>query len=76
VKDRHGTHGGQDGGASRHVVLHAIHPVGRLDGDASRIERDPFSDQAENRSTRRFRWFVAQHDHARRLRARLRDAQQ
>src|ERR1035441_4746710 len=42
-----GAHGADHGGGSGHVVLHFLHAVGGLDGDAAGVEGDTFADQAE-----------------------------
>ena len=44
---RDGPHGADHGGAARHVVLHLLHAVGGLDGDAAGIERDALAHQAQ-----------------------------
>ena len=66
-----------DGGAAGHVVLHPLHAVGRLDRDAAGVEGDALADQAEHRARpARRRARVPHHDHARRLGAAARDAEQ
>ena len=52
LEQRDGAHRARDGCAARHVVLHPLHAVGRLDGDAAGVERDAFSDEAEHRPRR------------------------
>ena len=52
--DRRAEHGdrahrARHGGAARHVVLHPLHAVGRLDRNAAGVEGDAFADQAEDR---------------------------
>ncbi len=43
-----GSHGSDHGGGTGHVVLHLVHVVGGLDGDASGVEGDAFADEAED----------------------------
>ena len=76
LEQRDGAHGADDGGAARHVVLHPLHAFGRLDRDAAGVERDALADQSQDRRLRRARRLVAHHDHARRLDAAARDAEQ
>ncbi len=64
------------GRAAGHVHLHPLHAVGRLDRDAAGVKRDALAHQAKHRTGRRPRRVVLDHDHARRLGAALRDAQQ
>ena len=68
-------HGAEHGAAAAHVVLHLFHVVRGLDRDAAGIERDALADQSQHRrfGARRLR-LVAHHDHARRLDASLRHA--
>ena len=40
-------HRADHGRAARHVVLHLLHAVGRLDGDAAGVEGDALADQAQ-----------------------------
>ena len=40
-----GEHGPQDGGAAAHIAAHAVHLLGRLEGDAARVEGDPLADE-------------------------------
>ncbi len=44
-----GAHGSDHGGGSGHVVLHLLHALGGLDGDAAGVEGDAFADEAEDR---------------------------
>ena len=46
-------HGADHGRAARHVVLHLLHAVGRLDGDAAGVERDALAHQAQVRAALR-----------------------
>ena len=46
---RDGPHGAHHGRAARHVVLHLLHAVGGLDGDAAGIEGDALAHQAQVR---------------------------
>jgi len=39
-------HCADHGGGSGHVVLHFLHALGGLDGDASGVEGDAFADEA------------------------------
>ena len=43
-----GAHGADHGGGAGHVVLHLVHVVGGLDGDAAGVEGDAFADEAED----------------------------
>src|SRR5262249_22492263 len=43
-----GAHGSNHGRASGHVVLHLLHVVGRLDGDAASVKGNAFADEAED----------------------------
>ena len=70
-------HRAEHRGAAAHVVLHLLHIVRGLDGDAAGIEGDGFADQSQHRRARRGIFGrVAHHDHARRLDASLRHADQ
>src|SRR5438445_4110875 len=42
------THDAEHGGAAGHVVLHFLHAVGGLDGDAAGVEGNGFADQADH----------------------------
>ena len=55
------------GRAARHVVLHLVHVVGRLDRDAAGVERDALADETEHDARRSLRRLVPQHDNTRRL---------
>ena len=55
-------HDADHGGGAGHVVLHFLHAVGGLDGDAAGVEGDAFADQAEMNIFGRALGFVAQHD--------------
>ena len=57
------------GGAPRHVVLHALHAVGRLDRNPARVERDALADEPEHRRGGRSGRIVPKDDDARRLAA-------
>ena len=74
---RDGAHGADHGSGSGHVVLHLVHVVGGLDRNASGVEGDPFTDEAEDDVVRIFwssgRWFVANDDERGRLCRALRD---
>ena len=48
LEQRDGAHGADHGRAAGHVVLHLLHAVGRLDGDAAGIEGDSLADQPEH----------------------------
>ena len=48
-------HRADDRGAARHVVLHLVHVLGRLDRDAAGVERDALADQAEDDAGHRVR---------------------
>ncbi len=61
-----GLHGTDDGRAAGHVVLHFLHAVGGLDGDAAGVEGDAFADEAEV-ILRGCRRGVAEDDHGRRF---------
>ena len=63
------------GGAARHVVLHPLHAIGRLDRDAARVERDALAHEAEYRRRWRARRIVPDDDETRRLGAALRHAE-
>ena len=43
-----GAHGADHGGPAGHVVLHLLHAVAGLDGNAAGIESDALSDQAQH----------------------------
>ncbi len=43
-----GAHAGDHGGGAGHVVLHLVHVVGGLDGDAAGVEGDALADQADD----------------------------
>ena len=45
-----GAHGAQHGCAAGHVVLHQLHFVGGLDGDAAGVEGDSLAYEAEDRA--------------------------
>ncbi len=60
------------GRAARHVVLHLLHAVARLDRDAAAVEGDRLADEAECRAARA-RAVVAQRDQRGLLVAALRD---
>ena len=54
--------------AARHVVLHLVHVVGRLDRDAAGVERNALADEARATTpSRGLRRFVPQHHTQRRL---------
>ena len=44
---RDGAHRAEHCRAARHVVLHLLHALGRLDGDAAGVEGDAFADQPQ-----------------------------
>ena len=44
---RDGLHGADHGGAASHVVLHLLHAIGGLDGNAAGVEGDAFADQGQ-----------------------------
>ncbi len=70
-------HGAEHGGAAAHVVLHFLHVVGGLDGDAAGVEGDGFADEPEDwRIGTGIIGRVADDDDARRFDAALRDADQ
>ena len=48
--------------AARHVPLHVLHVVGRLERDAAGVERDRLADEAEHEVVARAGRLVAQHD--------------
>ncbi len=48
LEQRDGAHGCNHGSAAGHIVLHLLHIVGRLDGDAAGIKGDAFADEAED----------------------------
>ncbi len=63
-KVRDGLHGTEHCGRTGHVVLHFVHVVGGLDGDAAGVEGDAFANEAEDGSVGR-RWefgFVTEDD--------------
>ena len=65
---RDGAHRANHGRAAGHVVLHLLHVVGRLDGDAAGVEGDALAHQAEYGAVlRRAGRLVAQHDERGRL---------
>ena len=68
-------HGTDHGGGTGHVVLHLVHVVGGLDGDAAGVKGDALADEAEDGGVRRRRrWrFKAQDDERGRLGRALRD---
>ena len=59
-----GAHGRDHGGGACHVVLHLVHAVGGLDGDAAGVEGDAFADEAEGGGVGGWwrRGFVAEDD--------------
>src|ERR1022692_2506584 len=60
---REGAHGADRRRAAGHVVFHLLHAVGRLDGDAARVEGDAFAHQAQvHGAGRRGSGPIAQHD--------------
>ena len=60
---RDGAHGADHGGAPGHVVFHLLHAIGRLDGDAARVEGDALAHQAQVHEVGgRASGAVAQHD--------------
>ena len=69
-----GAHGAEHGRAAGHVVLHLLHVVGGLDGDAAGVEGDAFADQAEHGAVGDALGLVAQHDQRGRLSRALGDA--
>src|SRR5579872_7239445 len=71
------THGADHGGAAGHVVLHFFHAIGGLDGDTAGVEGYGFADEADDGRARfgAASGRVGDDDHARRLRAALRDAE-
>ena len=71
-----GLHGADDGRAARHVVLHFLHAVGGLDGNAAGIEGDAFADETQMNAGEGVRGLVAHHDQRGRFGAALRDAEQ
>ena len=64
------------GRAARHVALHALHAVGRLDGHAAGIERDALADETNHRRRRRVLRLVTDHDEPGRHRAAARDTEE
>ena len=69
-----GAHGAEHGGGAGHVVLHLVHVVGGLDGDAAGVEGDALADEAEDGAVqRRDGGLVAQDDERGRLGRALRD---
>ena len=62
LKERDGAHDADHGGAAGHVVLHFLHAVGGLDGDAASVEGDAFTDQTEVYIFCRAVRFIAQDD--------------
>ena len=50
LEQRNGAHGADHRCTAGHVVLHLLHVVGGLDGDAAGVEGDALADEAENRS--------------------------
>ena len=76
VQGGDGAHRAHDGRAAGHVVLHPLHPVGRLDRDAAGVERDALPHQPEDRARRRAGGLVADDHQPRRLVASARDAEQ
>ena len=71
-----GAHGAEHGRAAGHVVLHLLHVVGGLDGDAAGVEGDAFADQAEDWAVFDAFGFVAQDDERGRLGGALGDARE
>ena len=69
-----GAHGAEHGSAAGHVVLHLLHVVGGLDGDAAGVEGDALADQAEHGAVGDAFGLIAQHDQRRRLLRSLRNA--
>ena len=61
---------------ARHVVLHPLHAVGGLDGNAAGVERNALPDEPQHRPPGRRRRAMAEHDHARRFGTALPDRQQ
>ena len=49
LEQRDGAHGAKHRGGAGHVVLHLVHVVGGLDGDAAGVEGDAFADEADAR---------------------------
>ena len=47
LEQGNGAHGADHGCAAGHVVLHLLHVVGGLDGDAAGVEGDALADEAE-----------------------------
>ena len=62
-----GAHGSDHGGAAGHVVLHLLHALGGLDGDAAGVKGNALANQSENR----LRWcpfrLIGHNDERRRL---------
>ncbi len=69
-----GAHGADHGSAAGHVVLHLLHVVGGLDGDAAGVEGDAFADEAEHRAFGYAFGFVAEDDEGGRFFGALGDA--
>src|ERR1019366_5715119 len=69
-----GAHGADHSGGSGPVVLHFLHAVGGLDGDAAGVEGDAFADQTEVNVFGRAFGFVAQDDQGGRFVRPLRDS--
>ena len=62
LEQRDRPHRAKHGRTARHVVLHLLHAVCRLDGDAAGVEGDPFANQTEHRTVRYAIRFIAQND--------------
>ena len=74
LEQRDGAHGADHRRAAGHVVLHLLHVVAGLDGDAAGVEGDALADQAEHRAFGHAFGLIAQHDQRGRLGGALRDA--
>ena len=76
LEQRDGAHGADHRRAAGHVVLHPLHAVCGLDGDATGVERDALAHEPEDGRGRRARRIVRHDDHARRFGAAAGDTEQ
>ena len=67
LSKRDGAHGADHGRAAGHVVLHLLHAVGGLDGDAASVEGNALADQAQVNVCRRAGRIVAENNQRGRL---------
>ena len=74
LEERDGAHYADHGGGAGHVVLHFLHAVGGLDGDAAGVEGNAFADQTQVNIFCRALGLIAQHDQSGRFLGSLGDS--